>query len=83
MAALPGQQVYNADGTWAGPMGQSNWYGDVRNPIGEATINDNTTAGYNILGNINAEITIIPQLKFKTTGGVQASFWDNRNWSPK
>ncbi|NEU08532.1 TonB-dependent receptor [Flavihumibacter sp. R14] len=83
MAALPGQPIFNADGSWAGPVGQSSWYGDIRNPIGEATINDNTTTGYNILGNINAEIGILPQLKFKTTGGVQASFWDSRSWSPK
>ncbi|RYE18948.1 MAG: TonB-dependent receptor, partial [Sphingobacteriales bacterium] len=83
MAALPVQPVRNPDGTWSGPQGQSSWYGDIRNPIGEATINDNTTKGYNILGNISGEVTILKELKFKTTGGIQAAFWDDRAWSPK
>ena len=83
MAALPTQAVYNADGTFAGPEGQSLWYGDIRNPVGEALLNDNKTSGYNVLGNINGEITILPYLKFKTTLGIQTSFWDERNWSPK
>lgn len=83
MSALPVQPVYNADGTWSGPEGQSSWYGDVRNPIGEATINDNKTLGYNVLGNLSGEVTLIPQLKFKSTFGLQASFWDSRGWSPK
>lgn len=83
MAALPMQPIYNADGTFSGPEGQSLWYGDIRNPIGEALINDNKTSGYNVLGNISGEVTILPSLKFKTTLGIQTSFWDNRNWSPK
>lgn len=83
MAALPTQPVFNADGTYAGPVGQPSWVGDIANPIGKATINSNTTAGYNILGNLFAELTLFRDLKFKTTGGVQALFYDNRSWSPK
>ncbi|MET0392900.1 MAG: TonB-dependent receptor [Chitinophagaceae bacterium] len=83
MSALPNQPIYNPDGTYAGPVGQPSWVGDVANPIGKATINSNSTKGYNILGNIFAELTLLRGLKFKTTGGVQASFWDSRNWAPK
>lgn len=83
MSALPTQPLYNADGTWAGPVGQPSWYGDVANPIGKATLNSNTTHGYNILGNIFAELTLFHDLKFKTTGGVQALFYDSRSWAPK
>ncbi|QEC42837.1 SusC/RagA family TonB-linked outer membrane protein [Pseudobacter ginsenosidimutans] len=83
MAALPTQAVYNADGSYAGPVGQPSWVGDIANPIGKATINDNKTAGYNILGNVFAELTLFKDLKFKTTGGMQAMFWDSRSWSPK
>ncbi|WP_127126914.1 SusC/RagA family TonB-linked outer membrane protein [Pseudoflavitalea rhizosphaerae] len=83
MAALPTQAVYNADGSYAGPVGQPSWVGDIANPIGKATINENKTAGYNILGNVFAELTLFKDLKFKTTGGMQAMFWDNRSWSPK
>lgn len=83
MAALPGQSVFNADGTYAGPVGQSSWYGDIPNPIGKATLNQNTTKGYNILGSIYGEVTLLRGLTFKTMAGVQAQFWDNRNWAPK
>lgn len=83
MAALPTQPIYNADGSYAGPVGQPSWYGDIANPIGKATINSNTTKGYNILGNAYAEITLFRDLKFRTTGGIQAMFWDSRSWAPK
>ena len=83
MAALPTQPIYYADGSYSGPVGQSSWYGDIANPIGKATLNENTTKGYNILGSIYPEIKLLKDLKFKSTGGVQASFWDNRSWAPK
>ncbi len=83
MAALPVQPVYNADGSWSGPVGQSSWYGDINNPIGKATINENSTKGYNVIGNIYAEVKLFKDLTFKTTGGVQALFWDSRSWAPK
>jgi TonB-linked SusC/RagA family outer membrane protein len=83
MAALPTQSIYNADGSYSGPVGQSSWYGDIRNPIGTATLTENSIKGYNILGNLYSEVTLAKGLKFKTTGGVQAAFWDNRTWAPK
>jgi TonB-linked SusC/RagA family outer membrane protein len=83
MAALPTQSIYNSDGTYSGPVGRSSWYGDIRNPIGTATINENSTKGYNILGSVFGELTFLKNFKFRSTGGVQASFWDNRSWAPK
>lgn len=82
MAALPTQPIHNPDGTYAGPEDRPSWSGDIRNPIGTALLNSNTTNGYNILGSIYGEVTLMPGLKFKTTGGVQAIFWDTRNWAP-
>jgi TonB-linked SusC/RagA family outer membrane protein len=83
MAALPVQPVFNPDGSYSGPVGQASWYGDIPNPIGKATINENKTSGYNVLGNIFTEITLMKELRFKSTGGVQALFYDNRSWAPK
>ncbi|MDP1763954.1 MAG: TonB-dependent receptor [Sediminibacterium sp.] len=83
MAALPTQSIYNSDGSYSGPTGQSSWYGDIINPIGKATLVENSIKGYNIVGNMYAELTLLKNLKFKSTGGVQASFWENRTWSPK
>lgn len=83
MAALPTQPIYNEDGSWSGPAGRPAWVGDIRNPIGTATINTGTTKGYNVLGNIYGEITLFKDLKFRSTGGIQYMSWDSRNWSPK
>ncbi|TAN16711.1 MAG: SusC/RagA family TonB-linked outer membrane protein [Chitinophagaceae bacterium] len=82
MSANPTQPVFNPDGTWSGPKGNPMWYGDVRNPIGTATIDHNNTNGYNVLGSLYAEVKILPGLTFKTTGGLQAQFWDSRSWAP-
>jgi len=83
MAANPVQPVFNADGTYAGPVGQPQFYGDVRNPIATANLIENNTWGHNALGSVFAEATILPGLTFKTTGALQASFWNSRTWSPK
>lgn len=83
MAALPVQPITNRDGTYSGPIGQSSWYGDIINPIGRAKLVENTTKGYNILGSVFGEAAITRFLKFKTNAGIQANFWDDRNWSPK
>jgi len=83
MAANPTLAVFNPDGTYAGPVGQPQWVGDVTNPIARAKLVDNNTNGYNILGSLFGEVTIAKGLTFKTSGGLQAQFWDNRTWSPK
>lgn len=82
MAANPIQPLHNPDGSWSGPSGNPMWYGDIRNPIGTATLTKNNTAGYNVLGSLYAEATLLPGLTFRTTGGMQAEFWDSRSWSP-
>lgn len=83
MAANPTLPVFNDDGTYAGPVGQPQWVGDVTNPIATAKLVQNNIKGYNILGSLFAEATIVKGLTFKTSGGIQAQFWDSRTWSPK
>lgn len=83
MAALPTQPILNDDGTYSGPVGKSAWVGDILNPIGKAKVNQNTITGYNILGNIYTEVKILKGFKFKSTAGVEALFYNNRNWAPK
>lgn len=82
LRALPTQPVYNEDGTYAGPVGRPEWVGDIRNPVGSASVIDNTTKGYNVIGSVFAEIDILDGLKFKSTGGLEANFWYDRTWSP-
>ncbi|WP_439882600.1 TonB-dependent receptor [Pontibacter sp. MBLB2868] len=82
MAALPTQPVFDADGTYAGPTGLPQWEGDITNPIGQARLIDNSTKGYNLIGSVYGEIDILEDLKFKSTFGLQANFWDSRTWAP-
>ncbi|PXV63026.1 TonB-linked SusC/RagA family outer membrane protein [Dysgonomonas alginatilytica] len=83
MAALPTQPVFNEDGSFSGPGEPAYQYGDVRNPIGSATLNKEQTKGYNVLANAFAEIKIKDNLTFKTLGGIDFKFWDKRNFYPK
>ena len=82
MAANPVQPIFGSDGKFSKITGNSLWYGDITNQIGTANINQNDTKGYNILGNVYAEVSIFPSLKFKTTAGLQAEFFDSRSWAP-
>lgn len=82
MRALPTQAIYNEDGSWAGPVGLAMYVGDIANPIGKMKMNTNSTKGYNVLGNIYAEIKPLDWLIFKTTFGIQVMFWDKQSWTP-
>ena len=82
MAANPGQPVYNKDGTYSNVTGNSLWYGDITNQIGTSNINQNDTKGYNILGSVYTEVSLLAGLKFKSTAGIQAAFFDTKNWAP-
>lgn len=83
LAANPAQPIYNPDGSYAGPVGQSQWYGSITNPVGLYNLVQNNTNGYNVLGNIYAEATIIPGLTFRSTPGITATFYDTRTWAPE
>lgn len=83
MAAQPTQPVYNEDGTYSGPGNPAYWYGDIKNPLGNAKVNSQSTKGYNLLGNIFAEINFFDKVTFKTLGGIDFKFWDKENFSPK
>ena len=81
--SLPTRPIYDTNGNWAGPGSNPLLYGDIDNPIGKATIVENSTKGYNIQGNVYAEAEIIKDLKFKSLGGIETNIWYNRTWSPK
>lgn len=82
LISLPTQPIYRANGNFSGPIGQAIYSGDVDNPIGKATIIDNSTKGYNIQGNLFGELTFLKNFKFKTIAGAEANFWKTRTWSP-
>jgi TonB-linked SusC/RagA family outer membrane protein len=82
MLALPTQPLFQEDGTYSGPVQQPMWDGDIVNPIGMAKTVDNSTLGYNLIGSLYGEYEIIKGLKFKSSLGLQANFWNSRTWSP-
>ena len=82
MRALPTQAIQNEDGTWAGPVGLAMYVGDIANPIGKMKENTSATKGYNLPGNIYAEIKPPDWLIFKTTFGMQVMYWDTEGWTP-
>lgn len=81
--SLPTRPIYDANGNWAGPGSNPMLYGDMDNPIGKASVVENSTKGYNIQGNIYAEAEILKDLKFKSLGGIEANLWYTRTWAPK
>ena len=83
MLALPTQPVFRDNGTYSGPISQPLYDGDITNPIGLAKTVENSTKGYNLLGNLYGEFEIYQGLKFKSSIGLQANFWDSRTWAPK
>lgn len=81
--ALPIYSVKDENGDWTGPDGNALWYGSTKNPIGPTTTDHSQTDGYNLLGNITAEIAFTKWLKFKSTFGLDAKFWYVDNYTPK
>ena len=73
----------NEDVSWSGPVGNSEWYGSTRSPIGPTELNKSQTDGYNFLANLTAELTFTKWLKFKSTFGYDAKIWFIDNFTPK
>lgn len=83
MAMVPVQPVYKDDGSFSDPLGNPLWYGGMNNPVGQALVPENITRGYNMIGSLYSELEIIDGLKFRSNAGLQANFWDSKNWNPK
>lgn len=82
MLALPTQSIFQENGMYSGPVAQPMWDGDLVNPIGLAKTVDNSIKGYNLLGSVYGEYSVLENLKFKSSLGLQANFWNARTWAP-
>lgn len=84
MGSLPTQTIYDEDGDFTNQNSlYPQWYGGIDNPIGMATLNKNSTSGYNLIGSIFSELDLFKDFHFKTNFGLQLNIWDDRNWKPK
>ena len=83
LKALPIYPIKDTNGEWTGPEGNAMWFGSIRNPLGTTEVDKAKTNGYNLLGNITAELSFTKWLKFKSTMGVDAKFSYIDNYAPK
>ncbi len=81
MRSLPTLSVLDSAGNYNGPR-NGLWEGDIRNPIATANLIRNTVDGYNIIGNLYAEAALLPNLRLRSTIGLQDNFWFTRTWAP-
>ena len=74
--------VYDANGEFAGPLGAG--YSDRNNPLLMQYLNrwDNATKN-NFFGNVFAEISILDNLKFRSSLGIDFSDFKRKNIEPK
>lgn len=74
--------VYDANGEFAGPLGAG--YSDRNNPLLMQYLNrwDNATKN-NFFGNVFAEISILENLKFRSSLGIDFSDFKRKNIEPK
>ncbi|MFC4094910.1 SusC/RagA family TonB-linked outer membrane protein [Euzebyella saccharophila] len=74
--------VYDANGEFAGPLGAG--YSDRNNPLLMQYLNrwDNAIKN-NFFGNVYAELTILENLKFRSSLGIDFSDFKRKNIEPK
>ena len=74
--------VYDSNGEFAGPLGAG--YSDRNNPLLMQYLNrwDNATKN-NFFGNVFAEISILDNLKFRSSLGIDFSDFKRKNIEPK
>ena len=76
LKSVPALAMFKEDGvTYNGPTGNALWWGDKKNQVGTATINRNSTQGYNLLLSESMEVDLpLKGLKFKSVESVGATF---------
>ena len=75
----PTVDVYNPDGTYAGPGANE---GDAQNPLGMADRSDKSSQNNLAFGNIFGEYSILPNLKFRSSLGVNIYSTLTRDFDP-
>ncbi|MBQ9529924.1 MAG: TonB-dependent receptor [Bacteroidales bacterium] len=85
LKSIPALPMFKEDGvTYNGPTGNALWWGDKKNQVGTATINQNRTQGYNLMLSETVEISLpIKGLKFKSTESVGATFVVSESFRPE
>lgn len=75
----PTVEVYNPDGSYAGPGANE---GDAQNPLGMADRSDKSSQNNLAFGNIFGEYSILPNLKFRSSLGVNIYSTLTRDFDP-
>lgn len=81
LAQQPLLPVYNADGTYAGPMSQM---GDARNPVARLNqTKDNNTIDSRAFGNIYADLNILKDFTFRSNLAMDYKTTNGFRFEPK
>lgn len=81
LAQQPLLPVYNADGTFAGPMSQM---GDARNPVARLNqTKDNYTYDSRVFGNIYADLNLLKDFTFRSNLAVDYRTTNSFRFEPK
>lgn len=78
--AAPTMEVYNEDGSFAGP--NTLLEGNARNPLSMAANSNINNLTYRVTDNAFAQFNILKGLTFKTSLGVDLLIENNRDFSP-
>ena len=77
----PGLPVKDSNGNYSSNQ-ISGEFGDINNPLYEVDVMDRSNRFTRLLSNVNAEITITDDLRFKANFGYEASIVDKRAFYP-
>ena len=77
----PGLPVKDTDGNYSSNQ-ISGEFGDINNPLYEVDVMDRSNRFTRLLSNVNAEVTITNDLRFKANFGYEASIVDKRAFYP-
>lgn len=77
----PGLPVKDSNGNYSSNQ-ISGEFGDINNPLYEVDVMDRSNRFTRLLSNVNAEVTITDDLRFKANFGYEASIVDKRAFYP-
>ncbi|WP_233507226.1 SusC/RagA family TonB-linked outer membrane protein [Adhaeribacter pallidiroseus] len=78
----PSVPVYNPDGTYGNTIPPVDGNAAIQNPVKIANELQNPSSQFRILSNAYLEYTLVPNLKLRTSFGVDLNYFKSNLWNP-
>ncbi|PSR57262.1 TonB-dependent receptor [Adhaeribacter arboris] len=78
----PSVPVYNPDGTYGNTLIPADGNAAIQNPVKIANELQNPSSQFRLLSNAYLEYTLIPNLKLRTSFGVDLNYYKSNLWNP-